>query len=115
MNIITPRSVVAFFADEAARVQDEVVRIAELLTERAPGSNRPKHIVNGSFVIGIEECDVDFMTKVGAAFEALNQGWSAGVRSEHDITGPHKNFVLSHQCFKELPEGPGRGRRVSRM
>lgn len=115
MSNITPDQIVAFFADEAARVADEVARISALLLERAPGSGRPKNIVGGRFAMRIEECDADFMTKVGAAFEALGQGWSAGVQSEHDITGPHKNFVVRHESFKALPSGSTGGGRRSRF
>lgn len=118
MSIIKAEQVVAFFADESARVSDEVARIAAILTERAPGSNRPKHIEYGRFLLRVEDADVDFMTKVAAAFESLGEGWSAKVLGAHDITGHHQNFVLSHESFKTLPgqggDGLGRFGRISR-
>lgn len=115
MTMITAQAVVAFFADEDARVNDEVARIGALLLERDPASGRPKHINNGSFSLTIaNDFDAAFMEKVAAKFRDSGEGWTANVVNEHDITGPHKNFVLSHESFKALPSVPSRGFRMSR-
>lgn len=104
MYTFTPADVVSFFADEDARVKDEVQRISSLLTERLPGSNRPKHIIGGCFVLKIEaSADVTFMKKVAEVFEEMAVGWIAEIVSRNDICGQYKQFVLSHESFSTLP------------
>jgi hypothetical protein len=114
MTMITAQSVVAFFADEDARVNDEVARIGALLLERDPASGRPKHIKNGSFSLTIaSDFDAAFMENVAAKFRDSGEGWTARVVNRHDISGPHQDFVLSHESFKALPSLPSRGNRIS--
>lgn len=109
MTIITPEAVVSFFNDEEARVQDEVVRIQALLTERAPLSARPKHIQCGSFCFPLaDEVDAAFMEKVAEQFRLA--GWDAKVVSEHDIGGQRKEFRLRHESLSGLPQASARQR-----
>lgn len=97
----TPEDVLAFFADEAARVTDEVARIADLLTEREPCSNRPKHIDRGRMVLNIEDNDEPFMQKVADAFEQM--GFKSMVSTTSLFGESKKVFVLTHESFSTLP------------
>lgn len=104
MFILKPEDVVSFYTNEDARVKDEVLRISSLLTERLPGSRRPRHINgSGNFVLKIAgSADQEFMQKVAAAFEAMNVGWQAKLVRSHDICGPSVSFVLTHDSFAAL-------------
>lgn len=109
MVIITPADLLAFFNDEEARVQDEVVRLQALLSERAPLSARPKHMQCGSFCFPLaDEVDVAFMEKVGERFRLA--GWDAKVVSEHDMGGQRKEFRLRHESLSGLPQASARQR-----
>lgn len=102
--MITPADVVAFFADEDARVQDEVERILALLMEREPGTGRPKHIKNGCFSLTpANDLDLAFMEKVAAKFNNSGNGWTAKIVRQSEMGRDYKAFTLGHESFKALP------------
>jgi hypothetical protein len=107
---ITPSYVVAFFADEDARVNDEVDRILALLLEREPGSGRPKHIKDGWFSLTLlNDVDAAFMEKVAVKFNNSGNGWTAKNARQSQMGRDYKAFMLGHESFKALPAAPRRG------
>jgi hypothetical protein len=107
--MITPSDVVAFFADEDARVNDEVDRILALLMEREPGSCCPRHIKDGCFSLTpANDLDVAFMEKVAAKFNNSGNGWTAKIARQSRMGRDYKAFTLGHESFKALPAAPRR-------
>lgn len=107
--MITASDVVAFFADEDARVQDEVDRILALLMEREPGSGRPKHIHKGCFSLTLaNDLDLAFMEKVAAKFNNSGNGWTAKIARQSEMGRDYKAFTLGHESFEALPAAPRR-------